>query len=138
MTQAEKIDRVLALIEAGSSENAACQEAGINRSTFRAAALRHQIGDKYARAVIALARDQTEKLDVVIEELRRGDISPEVAKIEIDARKWFASKLDKRAWGDKVAVEQSGSIDVRATIDVGGLTDDQLRALASISAGGAK
>jgi hypothetical protein len=94
--------------------------------------LRHQIGEQYARAVIALARDQTEKLDQVIEEMRAGEISPEIAKIEIDARKWFASKLDKRTWGDKVAVEQSGSVTLNRGVDTSLLTDDQLAALASI------
>lgn len=128
----ENIERVLALIEAGSSEREACTEVGINRGTFRSAALRYAMADQYARATEALARDQVEKLETTIEELRSGDISPEVAKIEIDARKWIASKLFKPTWGDKVALDHAGALDVRATVDVGGLTEEQLATLAGI------
>ena len=35
--RAKQVADVIALIEAGSSENAACAEVGINRATFRAA-----------------------------------------------------------------------------------------------------
>ena len=54
--------------------------------------------------------------------------------VEIDARKWMASKLFKPTWGDKVAVDLSGGIAVAASIDVTGLTDEQVRVLASIPA----
>ena len=53
--RAEQVRKVLELVEGGMSENAACKEAGINRATFRAAALRVSAGDNYARALEALA-----------------------------------------------------------------------------------
>lgn len=131
MIDPAKIEQVLALIEQGSSERAACQEVGINRATFRSAAIRVGAADQYARATEALARDQVEKLEAVIEEVRSGKIPTEVAKIEIDARKWIASKLFKPTWGDKVAVDHSGAV-ATAAIPAGTLTDDELRALAGI------
>lgn len=100
--------RVLALIEGGSSERAACDEVGINRATFRAAALRLAAGDQYARACEALARDQVEKIEVVLQEARDGTITPEIARLELDARKWVASRLFRKTWGDKISAEHSG------------------------------
>lgn len=127
----EKIEQVLALIEQGESENAACKQVGIARNTFRSAALKYGAADKYARATEALARDQVEKLETTIEELRQGKINVDVAKVEIDARKWIASKLFKPTWGDKQAVEVSGGMTI-ASIDPRELTDEQLQVLSTL------
>jgi hypothetical protein len=108
MTDPAKIEQVLALIESGHSERSACDTIGINRGTFRSAALRFGQADHYARATEALARDQVEKIEAVIEEMRDSKIPTDVARIEIDARKWLASKLFKPTWGDKIVQEHTG------------------------------
>jgi hypothetical protein len=108
MADPAKIEAALARIEAGDSERAACEAAGINRGTFRSAVLRFGMADQYARATEALARDQIEKLESTLDELRSGDVTSDVAKIEIDARKWLASKLFKPSWGDHHQVQHSG------------------------------
>lgn len=100
--RAIQVQEVLSLVEGGMSENAACEQVGINRATFRAAALRVGAGDSYARALEGLAQDQVEKLEVVIQEMRDRTITPEMARIEIEARKWFASKFLPKRYGDKV------------------------------------
>jgi len=102
----DKIEKALALIEAGCSEREACRKTGISRTGFRAAVLRYCMADQYARATEALARDQVNKIEDVIEELREGKIPPEVARIEIDARKWMASRLFRPMWSEK-AVQQT-------------------------------
>lgn len=129
---AETILKTIELIEGGSSERSACEQMGINRGTFRSAALRIGAADQYARATEALARDQVEKLETTIDELRAGTISVDVAKVEIDARKWIASKLFKPTWGDKMAVEHGGVIGT-AQMDTSKLTDEQLQVLASLA-----
>lgn len=117
--RAKQVADVLALIESGKSENAACIEVGINRATFRAAALRHEAGDSYARALEALAQDQIEKLEVTIEDMRGGRIDAAMARVEIDARKWFASKFLPKRFGDKIEVDNrhSGSVGFALTIN---------------------
>lgn len=112
MADPKKIEQVLALIEDGHSERAACEQVGINRGTFRSAALKFASADHYARATEALARDQVEKLEETIQEMRDGSVSPEIGRIEIEARKWIASKLFKPTWGDKMAVEHSGGVNI--------------------------
>lgn len=101
---ADKINKIISRIERGESENGACKAEGVSRSTFRCAALRHKVGDNYARALEALAYDQTERIEKTLDDLRAGTIDHQVARVEIDARKWFASKFLPSRYGDKVAL----------------------------------
>ena len=105
----QQVREVLALIEEGKSENAACREVGINRATFRAAALRVGAGDNYARALEGLAQDQVEKIEVCIERMHAGEIKPDAARVELDARKWFASKFLPKRYGDRQTLEHEGT-----------------------------
>lgn len=107
--RADQVRRVVALIEQGNSENSACQQVGINRATFRAAALRNEAGDNYAKALAALAQDQAEKLEQCVDDMRNGVIDAQMARVEIDARKWFASKFLPKRYGEKNAVELTGA-----------------------------
>jgi hypothetical protein len=121
MDRAEQVRRVLELVEDGMAEAAACREVGINRATFRAAALKVTAGDSYARALEALAQDQIEKAEQVIEDMRSGVIDAQQARVELDARKWFASKFLPKRYGDKAEVEHSGNVGL--TVNVVRLTD---------------
>ena len=121
MDKAEQVRRVLELIEDGMSERSACAEVGISRSTFRTTALRVNSGDHYARALEALAQDQVEKAEQVIEDMRSGVIDAQQARVELDARKWFASKFLPKRYGDKAEVEHSGNVGL--TVNVLRLTD---------------
>ena len=124
-----QIKAVLALIEDGTSERAACEQVGINRATFRAAALREGAGDQYAGALAALAGDQVEKLEQAIQDMRAGIIDAAMARVEIDARKWFASKFLPRRYGDKVqlAGDPENPVNVRTS-----LSESALEALAAM------
>ena len=106
--KATQISEVLSLIEEGMSENAACKKVGIPRATFRTTALRYNAGDSYARALEGLALDQIEKLELTIQDMRDGTLDPAIGRIEVDARKWFASKFLPKRFGDKVQQEVSG------------------------------
>jgi hypothetical protein len=112
MTNAEKVALVIDLIEQGESERSACQKAGIARSTFRTTALRQEMGDQYAKALIALAHDQIESGNKVIDEMRDGELDPVVGRLELDWRKWMASKLLPRQYGDKIEQVHSGGVEL--------------------------
>lgn len=101
----QQIENVLSLMEQGISERKACETVGISRSTFRTTALRHEAGDQYARALSELAHDQANKIEVVISEVRTGKITPDIARLEIDARKWFASKFLPKRYGDRTQTD---------------------------------
>ena len=114
--RAAQVKRVLELVEEGMSENAACKEVGINRATFRAAALKVTAGDEYARALQALAQDQVEKAEQVIEDMRSGVIDAQQARVELDARKWFASKFLPKRYGDKLDLEHKGEVGLTVVV----------------------
>jgi hypothetical protein len=108
VTNEEKVNQVIALMDAGTSERSACEQVGINRGTFRSAALKVQAVDQYAKALEAMAQDQVELVEQTIEDMRSGKIDHKMAKVEIDARKWFASKFLPKRYGDKITQEISG------------------------------
>ena len=101
--EADKVQEIIALIEGGMSENAACGQVGMNRMTFRSRALKMGAASDYARATSALAQFQVEEFEKIIEELKTGVIDHQSARVIMDGRKWIASKLFPRQWGDKIA-----------------------------------
>lgn len=114
--RAAQVKRVIELIEDGMSERSACAEVGIGRSTFRSAALKTSAADHYARALEALAQDQVEKAEQVIEDMRTGVIDAQQARVELDARKWFASKFLPKRYGDKLDLEHKGEVGLTVVV----------------------
>jgi hypothetical protein len=104
----DKIVKVLELMENGTSERKACETVGIPRATFRTTALRAGAGDHYARALESLAMDQIEKAELTIEDMRNGTLDAQQARVELDARKWFASKFLPKRFGDKIDMTTNG------------------------------
>lgn len=104
----EKIEAVLKRIEEGESERSACRNENVSRSSFRIKALREGLDTQYAHALEMLAQDQAEALERAIEDMRSGTIDAQMARVEIDARKWFASKFLPKRYGDKLDVTSDG------------------------------
>lgn len=136
--EADKVMAIIELIENGQSERSACDEVGMNRMTFRSRALKLGAANHYARATTALAQFQVEEFEKIIEELKTGSIDHQSARVIMDGRKWIASKLFPRQWGDKVALTggdpEAG--DKPIALDVSGLTPEQLSVLAGIKVNG--
>lgn len=116
LDNSEKVRRVIALMDGGMSERGACAEVNIPRSTFRTTAIRVLSGDQYAGALESLAQDQVEKLESAIEDMRSGRIDHNMARVEIDARKWFASKFLPKRYGDKIDVNANHSGEIKIVI----------------------
>lgn len=131
MTNEEKVAKVIELIESGESERASCEKAGISRSTFRTTALRVTSGDQYARALTSLAHSQAEALEKTIDDMRAGTIDAQMARVEIDARKWFASKFLPKQYGDKLTTELTGAdggpVKTEAVVDWSKMSTEALR-----------
>ena len=112
--RAEQVRAVIALMEQGSSENAACEQIGINRGTFRSAALKIGAADEYARACEAIAESQVSALESAIADMRNGTIDASMARVEIDTRKWLASKVLPKRYGDKFSQDAALNRDTAA------------------------
>lgn len=104
----DQIEQVITMMEDGNSERKACEAVGINRATFRNAALKIGVDSQYARALEGMAAEQIEKMEQTIEDMRDKTIDPQMARVEIDARKWFASKFLPKKYGDKLDVTSDG------------------------------
>lgn len=136
--EADKILEILALIESGESERGACEQIGMNRSTFRSRALKLGAADHYARATSALAQFQVEQFETIMEKVEAGSLDPQTAKVIMDGRKWIASKLFPRQWGDKTAIIGGSPDDapIRTAVSVEGLSAEQLAVLAGVKVAG--
>lgn len=122
----EQVTAVLALVEDGMSETKACEQVGINRATFRNAALKVLSDNEYAKSLALLAEDQVERAEQTIQDMRNGVIDAQMARVELDARKWFASKLLPRKYGEKLTQEVHGKDG--GPIEVASLSEDQIKA----------
>lgn len=74
--------------------------------------------DSYARAREAQAEHYAEEIVKIADTCT----DPNKARLQIDARKWYASKLDHRRYGEKVDVEAKHSGTIRVVL--GGNADD--------------
>lgn len=116
----DKVVAVIDRIENGQSERSACEAEHVSRTSFRTMALRANMGDHYARALEALAQAQVEALEKTIEDMRTGTIDASMARVEIDARKWFASKFLPKRYGDKLDVTSDGKAMPAPIISIAG------------------
>lgn len=132
LSREEQVHEVVRLMDEGNSERSACEAVGISRSTFRSAALKYAVADQYAHALQAMAQNQVDQVEQAIDDMRSGLIDAQQARVEIDTRKWFASKFLPKRYGDKVAIDHGGSINTNVTSE---LTEAQIVArLAEIQA----
>lgn len=73
--------------------------------------------DRFAEEILQIADDG--KNDTYVDEngVKRVDQdNVNRSKLRVDARKWLASKLAPKKYGDKQQVEMSGSLDVASAI----------------------
>lgn len=83
---------------------------------------REKQADFYAQEIVDIGDEQSE---VVTEDGRKFDPDVNRDRLRIDARKWFASKVAPKKYGDKQAIELTGSLKVSE------LTDADLEKIAS-------
>lgn len=64
--------------------------------------------DKYARAREDQADFKADEIEDIADKVINGEIRPDAARVAIDAKKWTASKLRPKRYGDKIehAIEQ--------------------------------
>lgn len=60
---------------------------------------------RYARAVQARAMAHADGIDDLVDRAVRGEIPADVARVAIDAKKWTASRLLPKLYGDRTQVE---------------------------------
>jgi hypothetical protein len=61
--------------------------------------------DKYARAIQTRAINHAEEISETIQQVKRGELPPDVGRVVVDGMKWVASRLLPKVYGDKQIVE---------------------------------
>lgn len=85
---------------------------------------------KYARAREAQAHREFDEIRQIAEDAKPDTVA--VAKLQIDARKWRASKLAPKVYGEKVDLISSDGSMVPRAIDASKLSTDALRELMGV------
>jgi hypothetical protein len=83
----------------------------------------------YAQAREDMADADADKIADVAQSVIDGGLDPNAARVAIDAYKWSAGKRRPRRYGEKLEVENTGTVQVTHTLDVSNLTLEQLDAL---------
>lgn len=136
---AEIADEICTRLANGESLRAIC---GSERDDFmphigtvlRWVSQNNEFREQYARAREIQAETLADDIVTIADGQPEGDVQRD--RLRVDARKWVASKLLPKKYGDKVTNEHvgadGGAIKTEAKLDTGSLTDEQLRVLASI------
>jgi hypothetical protein len=64
--------------------------------------------DQYTRANICRAESKFDKIDDVVDDMRSKVIDPQMARVEIDAIKWQAGKMNPKKYGDSIDLTSGG------------------------------
>ena len=83
----------------------------------------------YQRAREDMADHDADKITDMAERAASGEIDPQAARVAIDAYKWSAGKRRPKRYGDKLEIENTGSVAVTHTLDVSGLSLEELDVL---------
>lgn len=130
----EIFDRICALIADGKSVRQACTGRNMpTRKTFHEwVRLSPQLQDQYDRAFLDFEESMLDDITHIADtekDVRR-------AAVRIDARKWTLARRNRKRFGDRVTNEVTGEgggpIKSELTVDVSKLSEEQLRALASV------
>ena len=96
-------------IRSGATLVGICRRTGYGMSVMQRRLHSERLSGRYAAAHEGRAVMHVQKIEGLLEELERGGIDSDVAKVSRDARKWLATKYYPRIFGE------SQQIDVKTT-----------------------
>lgn len=115
----ETADEICKRLASGESLRGICRDAGMpSEALVRSWAVDDVNGfaAQYARA----RETQADSLAEEIIEIADTEEDPQRARVRVDARKWFASKVAPKRYGDKVDLNVGGQDDNPILVDLWG------------------
>lgn len=111
----EVVDLICSRLAVGESLNRICKDADMPAmSTVFGWLSKHpEFLEKYTRAREAQAETHADR---IIEIADDADIDANHKRIMVDARKWVASKLKPKRYGDKLDLDHSGNVGLTVTV----------------------
>ena len=101
-----KGDAICALIAEGNSAVRACKETGVPLTTFYAW---QRERPEFSEQVTRARDDQADTFADQMCDIAEFDEDVQRAKLKIDARKWVASRMKPKKWGDRQQLEHTGA-----------------------------
>lgn len=95
-------DQICELLAEGMSAVRACKELGVALRTF------YQWQREYPEFLAQVSRAREDQADTFADQMcdiAEFDEDVQRAKLKIDARKWVASRMKPKSWGDRVTTE---------------------------------
>ena len=124
----EIFDHICDMIASGKSLREAARSEGIPESTIRYQIVNDpDMTARYTRAREAQGDAHFDSVVEIADEVRRGDMDPQAARVAIDALKWTAGRMRPKVYGDKLAIGGADDLPPVRTIDATRLSDDALR-----------
>ena len=122
----EKIHRVIDRVTLGAALKDACADETLALTTFRdALSSVREVATLYARAKEIRAVVLTEEgMQIVDDE----GLDPNSRRIRWEARRWFASKLDPKTYGDRIDMHVDGQVSV-----LGAISDTAVRSMRDLA-----
>ena len=108
-------DQICELIAEGWSAVRACANVGVPVRTFYAWQRQHP---EFSAQVSRAREDQADTFADQMCDIAEFDEDVQRAKLKIDARKWVASRMKPKSWGDRQQLEHSGPDGVPLNIRV--------------------
>jgi hypothetical protein len=87
---------------------------------------------QYACAREDMADHDADKIADVADDVMKGKVDPAAARVAIDAFKWSAGKRRPKRYGEKLEIEQTGTVQVTHTLDVSNLSLEELEVLEKV------
>jgi hypothetical protein len=103
----ELLKEICSRISEGRSLSSICREDDMpnHTTTWRWLSEDSSFQEDYTRAIQSRALAHAERIDDLAEQAVRGEIPADVARVAIDAKKWTASRLLPKLYGDRTQVD---------------------------------
>ena len=117
----ELADEILSMYSAGLSISEICREEGMpDRVTlWRWRNENEDFATAFARAREANAETIEDEMLKIECQVLLGQLEPQAASVVLSSQRWRARVLHPGRFGDKVAVDHSGSVGLNINIDLG-------------------
>jgi transposase len=108
-----KADEICRHIAGGLSMRKAAAKAAVDRSTvYEWLAETTSFADQYARADKVRALFHGDDIEDVLDDVREGKLPPDVARVIVDGKKWVASKLHAKRYGDRIQADVDARLEI--------------------------
>lgn len=110
----EKIESVIRRIFEGETITRSLQIEGISAQSFYSTVSSDFfLEDAFARAQHAAATFRAEQMLDIAD----NEIDPNRARVQVDVRKWLASKMDPKKYGERIDVNIESRVDLRSVLE---------------------